>query len=51
MVAFVQTRIERSFYALGQFVAIADKLALVKKTRVSIPLMRSVLEKLEETKQ
>jgi chromosomal replication initiation ATPase DnaA len=51
VVAFVQTRIERSFYALSQFVAIADKLALVKKSRVSIPLMRSVLEKLEETKQ
>jgi chromosomal replication initiation ATPase DnaA len=51
VVAYVQTRIERSFYALGQFVAIADKLALVKKSRVSIPLMRSVLEKLEETKQ
>jgi chromosomal replication initiation ATPase DnaA len=51
VVAFVQTRLERSFYALGQFVAIADKLALVKKSRVSIPLMRSVLEKLEETKQ
>ena len=50
VVAFVQTRIERSFHALGQFVAIADKMALAKKSRVSIPLMRSVLEKLEETK-
>jgi chromosomal replication initiation ATPase DnaA len=51
VVAFVQTRIERSFHALGRFVAIADKLSLAKKSRVSIPLMRSVLEELEETKQ
>ena len=51
VVAFVQTRIERSFHAVGRFVAIADKLSLAKKSRVSVPLMRSVLEKLEETKQ
>jgi chromosomal replication initiation ATPase DnaA len=51
VVAFVQARIERSFYALGQFVAIADKLALAKKSRVSIPLMRSALEELKAIKQ
>ncbi len=51
VVAFVRARIERSFDALVQFAAIADKLALAKKSPVSIPLMRSALEKLERTKQ
>ena len=51
VVAFVKARIERSFHALGKFVVIADKLALAKKSRVSIPLIRSALEKLEENKQ
>ena len=51
VVAFVQARIERTFHALGQFVAIADKMALAKKSDFSIPLMRSVFEKLEETKK
>jgi chromosomal replication initiation ATPase DnaA len=51
VVAFVQTRIERSFRALGQFVATADRLALAQKSRISIPLMRLVLEKLDETNQ
>jgi chromosomal replication initiation ATPase DnaA len=50
-VAFVQTRIERSFRALGQFVATADKLALAQKSRISIPLVRLVLKKLDETNQ
>ena len=49
VVAFVQARIERSFHALGQFVATADKLALIQKRRISIPLMRLALEKLDET--
>ena len=51
VVAFVQARIERSFRALGQLVAIADKMALAQKSRISIPLMRLVLEKLDETNQ
>ena len=51
VVAFVQTRIERTFRALGQFVATADKLALAQKSRISIPLVRLVLEKLDETNQ
>ena len=51
VVAFVQTRIERSFRALGQFVATADKLALAQKSRISIPLVRLVLKKLDETNQ
>jgi len=48
VVAFVQTRIERSFRALGQLVAAADKLALAEKRRITIPLMRRVLEELDE---
>ena len=51
VVAFVQARIERSFKALGQFVAIADKLSLAKKSRASITLMRMAIEKLDETRQ
>jgi DnaA regulatory inactivator Hda len=51
VVAFVQTRIERSFRALGQLVAAADKLALAEKRRITIPLMRRVLEKLDETNE
>jgi chromosomal replication initiation ATPase DnaA len=51
VVAFVQARIERSFHALGQFVAIADELALSQQRRISIPLIRLVLEKLEKNKQ
>ena len=50
VVAFVQARVERSFDALGKFVDIVDKMALSKKSRVSISLMRAALEKLEENK-
>jgi chromosomal replication initiation ATPase DnaA len=51
VVAFVQARIERSFRALGQFVATADKLALAQKRRISVPLMRLALKKLDETNE
>ena len=48
VLAFAQTRIERSFKTLGQFVAIADKLSLAKKSRVSMDIVRMVIKKLNE---
>jgi DnaA regulatory inactivator Hda len=48
VVAFVQLRIERSFAALGRFVEAADKLAMAEKKRITIPLVRRVLEQLSD---
>ena len=48
VIAFVQLRIERSFVALGQFVAATDKMALTEKRRITVPLVRRVLQELNE---
>ncbi len=48
LVAYVQSRIERSFKALGDFVSIADELSLSKKSSVSLALVRKVIEKLDK---
>ena len=41
---YVVPRIERSFAALQEFVAMADKKALEDKRRVTVPLARAVLQ-------
>lgn len=45
VVAFVQMRIERSFVALGRFVEAADRMALTEKRKITIPLVRQLLNK------
>lgn len=49
VVAFVQSRVERSFGALGRLVERADKMAMAEKRRITVPLIRQVLRELEET--
>ena len=46
VVAYVQPRIERSFAAIGRLVAGADSLALVEKRRITVPLVRRVLDEI-----
>ncbi len=48
VIAFVQARIERSFDAIGQLVGAADKLAMAEKRRITVPLVRRVLQDLNE---
>ena len=44
---YVLPRMERSFSAANTLVQLADKMALAEKRRISVPLMRRVLENLQ----
>ena len=48
VISYLLPRIERSFAAARDVVALADHLALAEKRRISIPLMRKVLSKMQE---
>lgn len=44
VIAFVLPRMERSFAAARELVATADRLALAERRRITVPLMKRVLE-------
>lgn len=48
VVAFVQARIERSFESVRRLVDAADRLAMAEKRRITVPLIRRVLQELTE---
>lgn len=48
VVRYVLPRMERSFAAARDIAALADRLALAEKRRISVPLMRRVLASLQE---
>lgn len=47
IIKYVLPRMERSFAAASDVVSMADQMALAKKSKISIPLMRDVLSKLQ----
>lgn len=47
VIAYVMPRMERSFVAVREIVALADRMALAEKNRISVPLMRRVLSSLQ----
>jgi DnaA regulatory inactivator Hda len=47
VITYAVSRMERSFAAARQIVAIADKLALSEKKRITVPLVKRVLEMIE----
>lgn len=47
VIAYIQPRMERSFAAAQQIVALADRMALAEKSRISVPFMRRVLSALQ----
>lgn len=51
VIQYLLPRMERSFEAVGEIVALADKTALIEKRAISVPLMRKVLSALQATKQ
>lgn len=51
VLAFVQARIERSFDAIGRFVQATDKLAMAEKRRITIPLVKRVMQELNNVKE
>lgn len=48
VIAYVLPRMERSFAAAQQLVEYTDKLALSEKRRISVPLMRKVLNDIQQ---
>jgi DnaA regulatory inactivator Hda len=46
VVAYVQLRSERSFAAIGLLVDAADKMALAEKRKITVPLVRQVLQEM-----
>lgn len=51
LVAYVVTRMDRSFEAARRLVAALDQTALAARRRITVPLARAVLEDLERAKQ
>ena len=48
VIAYVLPRMERSFAAAQQVVEYTDKLALSEKRKISVPLMRKVLNDIQQ---
>lgn len=48
VITYTLSRMERSFLAARQIVENADKLALAEKKRITVPLIKRVLESLEQ---
>ena len=46
VISYAASRMERSFLAARQIVELTDRLALVEKKRITVPLMKRVLENL-----
>lgn len=47
VIAYILPRMERSFAAAQDIVALADRMALAEKSRISVPFMRRVLSSLQ----
>lgn len=47
VISYILPRMERSFAAAREIVALADHMALAEKSRISVPLMRRVLSQLQ----
>lgn len=47
VIAYILPRMERSFSAAREIVALADRMALAEKSRISVPFMRRVLSNLQ----
>ena len=49
VITYATSRMERSFSAARQIVDLADRLALATKKKITVPLIKQVLENLKNT--